>query len=96
MGIASTALYGSFPGSVLYFESSCKCNGLKGPVKRCFGRTKPFLGLSGSFPIIYHNVAYDLESFETVRRSPVNSGRIDKSDHTLVYSQLVPYLYFSV
>ena len=25
--------------------------GYKGPVKRCFGRTKPFFGLNGIFPI---------------------------------------------
>ena len=47
--VAATALYGSFPGSGLSFESSCKCHGLKGPVERCFGKTKPFFGLNGIF-----------------------------------------------
>ena len=42
------------------------------------------------------NVAYDLESFETVHRLLEISVQIGKGEQTPVYLQPTQYLYFSV
>ena len=52
--------------------------------------------LSNHLVYIRHSAAYDFELFETVHHSLVISIRISRDEHTLMYSQLVQYQYFSV